>query len=66
MIRIEFDMIEDGYAYRDVIVLPENHGLSNEQIETIKAKRFRDWRYGDAVPIGDVRTTTLLEQMAQE
>jgi len=43
MIKIEFEITKDGYTLKDAIVLPENHGMTNEQIEAIKQKRFDDW-----------------------
>lgn len=41
--KIEFEITKDGMTFRDAIVLPENHGMSDEQIEAIKQKRFDDW-----------------------
>jgi hypothetical protein len=43
MIKIDFEISQDGYTFKDAIVLPENHGMSDEQIEAIKQKRFDDW-----------------------
>ena len=43
MISIDFEITKDGYTFRDAIVLPENHGMTDEQIEQIKQKRFDDW-----------------------
>lgn len=41
--KIEFEMVHEGAVFRDAIVLEDNHGLSDEQIEQIKQKRFADW-----------------------
>ena len=43
MITINFEITQDGYTLKDAIVLPADHGLSDEQIEAIKQKRFDDW-----------------------
>jgi hypothetical protein len=43
MVKIEFVMDHEDQQLRDCIVLPEDHGLSIEQIEQIKQKRFVDW-----------------------
>lgn len=43
MVSIDFEITKDGYTFRDAIVLPDDHGLSEEQIEAIKQKRFDDW-----------------------
>jgi hypothetical protein len=43
MITINFEMTRDGYFFRDAILLPENHGLTDVQIEEMKQKRFDDW-----------------------
>lgn len=43
MVSIDFEITKDGYTFRDAIVLPDDHGLSEEQIEAMKQKRFDDW-----------------------
>ena len=43
MISIDFEMSKDGYTFKDAIVLPDDHKLSEEDIEAIKQKRFDDW-----------------------
>jgi len=43
MISIEFEISKDGHTYRDAIVLPEDHGLTDAQIDAMKQKRFDDW-----------------------
>lgn len=43
MVKINFEIIKDGYTFKDAIVLEDNHGLSNAEIEAIKQKRFNDW-----------------------
>lgn len=41
--KIEFEMEHEGMIFRDAIVLPDDHGLTDEQIEQMKQKRFADW-----------------------
>ena len=43
MITINFELSIDGHSFRDAIVLPEGHGLTDAQIEELKQKRFDDW-----------------------
>jgi hypothetical protein len=40
---IEFEFIKNGHTFKDAIVLEENHGLSDEQIDAMKQARFDDW-----------------------
>jgi hypothetical protein len=44
MIKIEFEFVYEDQMFRDAIVLPDDHGLSDEEIEAIKQKRFDDWK----------------------
>ena len=43
MVKIDFEITQDGHIFKDAIVLPSDHGLSDEQIEAMKQKRFDDW-----------------------
>lgn len=43
MISIDFEITKDEYTFKDAIVLPYNHGLSDEQIEAMKQARFDAW-----------------------
>lgn len=43
MITIEFEIVHEGMTLRDAIMLPDDHDLTDEQIEQIKQKRFADW-----------------------
>ena len=43
MIKIEFEVTQNGYSFKDAIVLPENHNLTDTQIDEMKQKRFDDW-----------------------
>lgn len=36
-------MMYEEMPFVDAIVLPDEHGLTDEQIEQIKQKRFADW-----------------------
>lgn len=44
MVNIEFEFQHEVGTFRDTIVLPEDHGLSQDQIETIKQQRFENWQ----------------------
>ena len=43
MEKYEFEITKDGMTFRDAIVLPAGHGLSEADIEAMKQKRFDDW-----------------------
>lgn len=43
MVNINFEISKDGRTFKDAIVLPDDHGLTETQIEAIKQKRFDDW-----------------------
>ncbi len=53
MVTIDFEISKNGYNFKDAIVLPENHGLSEEQIEAIKQKRFDDWYNFVTTPVDE-------------
>jgi hypothetical protein len=40
---INFEITQDGYTLKDAIVLPDNHNLTEADIESMKQKRFDDW-----------------------
>jgi hypothetical protein len=40
---INFEITQDGYTLKDAIVLPDNHNLTEADIEAMKQKRFDDW-----------------------
>lgn len=43
MVTINFEAKKNGYVLKDAIVLPEDHGLTDNEIALIKKKRFDDW-----------------------
>ena len=43
MITINFELSRDGHSFKDAIILPVGHGLTEIQIEELKQKRFDDW-----------------------
>ena len=43
MIKIDFEMTDGTYTYRDAIHLEEGHTLTDEEIEVIKQTRFTNW-----------------------
>lgn len=44
MIQIIFERGEEPMIYRDALHLPENHGLSDTEIEALKDQRYSDWK----------------------
>jgi hypothetical protein len=43
MIKIDFAFESQYGAYRDALVLEDDHGLTAEQIEAMKQERFDRW-----------------------
>jgi hypothetical protein len=43
MIKIDFEKTNGIYTLIDAICLPDDHKLSDEELEDIKQKRFDDW-----------------------
>lgn len=43
MTKIDFEITGEHGTFRDCIVLPENHNISDAEIEAIKQKRYGDW-----------------------
>ena len=41
--KIDFEKTDGQYTLRDAIVLPDDHNLTEEQIEQIKQQRFDNW-----------------------
>jgi len=43
MITIPFEIIQGDQTFRDAIVLPDDHTLSQTEIDLMKQNRFDDW-----------------------
>jgi hypothetical protein len=43
MIKIDFERETKHGVYRDAITLPENHGLTQSQIEAMMQQRVDNW-----------------------
>ena len=44
MIKIDFEFDAEPYGvYRDALYLPEDHTLSDAEIEALKQERFDNW-----------------------
>lgn len=43
MIIIQFEITQHGYTYRDALRLPDDHGLSQAEIDAMKQARFDAW-----------------------
>lgn len=41
--KIDFSFSSQYGTFSDALHLPDDHGLSNEQIETLKQQRFDNW-----------------------
>lgn len=40
---IEFEIIQNGYVFKDAIHLLDDHTLTTEEINAMKQARFDDW-----------------------
>lgn len=44
MIKIDFEIEHGTYGvYKDALYLPEDHGMSEDEIEIIKQNRYTNW-----------------------
>jgi hypothetical protein len=43
MIKIDFEFESKYGVFRDAIHLPEDHGMSEEQLAAMKQQRFDNW-----------------------
>ncbi len=43
MIKIDFEMTDGTYVYRDALYLPEDHTFTDADIEQMKQDRFARW-----------------------
>ena len=43
MVKIDFEFDTPHGVFRDALHLPEDHGLSEEQIEALKTERRDNW-----------------------
>lgn len=43
MISVDFEFESQYGRYADALLLPEDHGLSNEELEHLKQQRFTSW-----------------------
>jgi len=55
VVTIDFELTQNGYTLKDAIILPDDHGLTDAEIEAMKQKRFDDWlAIVTAAPLEDV------------
>jgi len=58
MIKIDFEMTDGTYTYRDALYLEDDHNLSDVDIEAIKQARFDRWLAAvTAPPVIEEETT---------
>lgn len=43
MVTIDFELTQNGYTLKDAIILPDDHELTDVEIEAIKQQRFDNW-----------------------
>lgn len=43
MVKIDFEFQTEYGLYRDALWLPDDHGMTDEQIEVMKQQRVENW-----------------------
>jgi hypothetical protein len=43
MVKIDFEFDSQYGVFRDALHLPEDHGLSDDEIQALKQQRFDNW-----------------------
>jgi len=43
VVTIDFEIQQNGYTLKDAIILPDDHGLDEIEIDAIKQQRFDNW-----------------------
>jgi hypothetical protein len=43
MVKIDFEFDSQFGVFRDALHLPDDHGLSEEEIQALKQQRFDNW-----------------------
>lgn len=43
MIKIDFEFDSQYGVFRDALHLPEDHGLSDDEVQALKQQRFDNW-----------------------
>jgi len=43
VVTIDFELTQNGYTLKDAIILPDDHELTDVEIEAIKQQRFDNW-----------------------
>jgi hypothetical protein len=49
---IDFEITQNGYTLRDALVLPDDHVLTDAEIEAMKQARFDNWYAIITTPVG--------------
>ena len=51
--KIDFTIEKDGLSFTDAIVLPDDHGMTDAEIEAMKQARFDAWYAIVTAPVDD-------------
>lgn len=66
MIKIEFEFTTQHGVYRDALYLPEDHGLSEEELNAMKQERLDNWIYVIENPPPPVPETVVIDGVTYE
>lgn len=59
--KIDFEFQTPHGLFRDALHLPDDHGLSDEQIEAMKQERVDNWIAGVTAPLADAPEPDFIE-----
>jgi hypothetical protein len=62
MIKIDFEKTDGTYTFRDAIWLPDNHTMTDDEIESLKEERFQNWLSIINTPPQDITEPFLPEE----
>jgi hypothetical protein len=65
MTRIEFEKMHGELVFRDAITLPDDHALTDANIEAIKQERFDNWVAIITAPPPDLEPDNIADVTAE-
>jgi hypothetical protein len=57
MIKIDFEFDSQFGVFRDALHLPEDHGLTDAEIDTMRQQRFDNWLASVSLTPDDINTS---------
>ena len=66
MIKIDFEFDTSHGVFRDALHLPDDHGLTDEQIDALKAERRDNWIAAITAPADTTETIEIAGEVYQK